>query len=267
MQSQDIKVCLSSRPEQIFENEFGAAARLRLQDLTREDIHTFVSDEILSEMRSSLHIREDERWMMIMGIDTLVDKADGVFLWVSLAIKDQIRGLRNHDNEKQLRERLLILPDKVEDTYARMLGQIDKPYRKEASQSLQLILRNQHVTLLHFILKGCRDLDILLTGHNDLTERRVIEMSRLIRKRIVSTCAGMLEVYEHEDHYMTINDEPQEDEILNLEERFFVSWIHRTALNFMNTSAQGRAFLKVNANAEIFPGLLDFKVLLAQSRL
>ena len=44
VKSSTVKVCLSSRPYQVFDQAFGLSAKLRLQDLTHSDIQKFVID-------------------------------------------------------------------------------------------------------------------------------------------------------------------------------------------------------------------------------
>jgi hypothetical protein len=48
-----VKLCMASRPWNVFRDAFGQEANLRVEDLTYNDIKTFVT----SEMRTSRHLR------------------------------------------------------------------------------------------------------------------------------------------------------------------------------------------------------------------
>ena len=95
--ARDVKVCLSSRPYGIFEEAFGKSCRLKLQDLTRADIERYTFDKIQSLPNvQSLSLRDGEIISRIAW--AIVERADGVFLWVSLAVQDQLEGIRNDDD-------------------------------------------------------------------------------------------------------------------------------------------------------------------------
>ena len=74
---------------------------LKLQDLTESDIRRYVSDSRTLPLESSCLIH-NPRWIT-STIDEIVEKAGGVFLWVKLAVRDQIEGIGNDDSLEQLR--------------------------------------------------------------------------------------------------------------------------------------------------------------------
>lgn len=111
--STSVKVCLSSRPDRSYAEAFDACAKLRLQDLTEPDIRRYVSDKMKSLLRKD---SEDDVSQLL---DSIVKKAQGVFLWVRLLIKTLINGLRNHDSLQQLRTRIESMPSDIEVMYAR----------------------------------------------------------------------------------------------------------------------------------------------------
>jgi hypothetical protein len=69
------------------------------------------------------------------------DRAQGVFLWLEITIKDIIRGARNKDSLQELRARLEITPDTIEGLYEQMLGCL----------MANTILRHPSRTLLDFV--------------------------------------------------------------------------------------------------------------------
>jgi hypothetical protein len=84
--SPKVKICLSSRPWQVFEGVFKNVPKLRLQDLTFDDITKYVNDELLAdEKMQDLYAIEPVEAPKL--VNELVMKSDGVFLWVSLVVK------------------------------------------------------------------------------------------------------------------------------------------------------------------------------------
>lgn len=194
--STGVKVCSSSRPHKAFEDAFGSSAKLRLQDLTYKDIQRYVTDKFqgVPQLESMTTQHEYE---MVKLKEEIVHRAEGVFLWVSLAVKDQIRGLRNEDSPEQLQERLAGLPSEVEGIYLRMLLHIDKPYRQEVSGFLQMALHRPFLTILDLALASYKDLDNMLLSADGFSKRELVLQCQRTRKRIIATCAGLLEVREH----------------------------------------------------------------------
>ena len=178
VRSNAVKLCLSSRPYRMFDQAFGLSARLRLQDLTHSDIQKFVVDRFQGMPQVQSIAVQYSDWHGYITKD-IVARANGVFLWVTLAVKDQIRGLKNGDSLEQLRERLDSLPDEVEGIYARMLGQIEKVYRKEASVFLQMASHSVSRSVLEFVLASQDGLDDMLSSSDSLPERELIAESQL----------------------------------------------------------------------------------------
>lgn len=191
-----VKVCSSSRSHKVFVDAFGPSAKLRLQDLTHRDIQRYVSDKFKSVPQLQSMTSQHEYEMHELK-DEIVTRAEGVFLWVSLAVKDQIRGLRNEDSPEQLQERLACLPSEVEGVYSRMLLQIDKPYRQEASRFLRMALHKPNLTLFEHAIASYKDLETMLLSTDNVSKHELVLLCQRTRKRVIATCAGLLEVREH----------------------------------------------------------------------
>lgn len=189
------KVCLSSRPYKIFEDAFGSSAKLRLQDLTHKDVQRYVEDKFQDVPRLASMISENGYEMNKLK-EEIVAKAEGVFLWVKLAVKDQIRGLRNDDSPEQLQERLACLPSEIEGIYLRMLLQIDKPYRQQASYFLRMALYKPRMSLLEHALASYKELEAMLLSDRNVSTQEIVSLCQRTRVRIITRCAGLLEVHE-----------------------------------------------------------------------
>ncbi|KAK0702208.1 hypothetical protein B0H67DRAFT_650262 [Lasiosphaeris hirsuta] len=111
----NLKICISSRPEPAFKKWLGSCPMLRLQDLTNQDIRDvcsatlvplFAGDDSGSSMTSEASSAETRKLL----VDELAAKAEGVFLWVHLALKSVQRGRSNSDSGDEILQRIRQLP-------------------------------------------------------------------------------------------------------------------------------------------------------------
>ena len=73
-------------------------------------------------------------------VDEIVDKADGVFLWVVLVVRSILLGLANRDEMDDLERRLHELPSKLECLFENILRQRIAPfYKRQSSELFQTI--------------------------------------------------------------------------------------------------------------------------------
>lgn len=325
--SAGVKVCSSSRPHKVFEDALGFSPKLRLQDLTYKDIQRYVNDKFQAVPRLKSMTLED-RYQIDKVKDEIVTRSEGVFLWVSLAVKDQIRGLRNDDSPEQLQERLADLPNEIEDIYIRMLHQIDKPYRQEASCFLSMALRWPGLSVLRHALASYKGLENMLLSADAMSEREVVLLCQSTRKKLITRCAGLLEIIDLTDQDTenestskwisdssdldpeptdadlsdgmsasdsireTVGDSNREkeneqptqkldregsfpasehkitdDKALEVERKTKVTFIHRTAFDFLDFSGPGRDFLEANLSPDFDPQVLSIKMSLGLWRL
>ena len=86
-----VKVCVSSRPWPIFEDAFKSRPSLLLQDLTDNDIRKYVQSELVDNERF-VKLKESEPKSCAELAANIVDRAQGVFLWVRLVVMDLLQG-------------------------------------------------------------------------------------------------------------------------------------------------------------------------------
>lgn len=133
----NIKICLSSRPLLVFKDAFGTLSGLRLQDLSFEDIKQYVGDKLGNNPRyQQLTLGEPEKAPRL--VEEIVNKADGVFIWVTLVVKSLLSGLGKRDGISDLQRRLRLLPSDLEDLYHHMLTRIEPFYQYKASEIFQI---------------------------------------------------------------------------------------------------------------------------------
>lgn len=97
-----------------------------LQDLTRHDMQIYVYDKLGEDHRFRALALKDKRWKDL--IQRIVDKAEGVFLWVHLVVQSLLHGLEDDNDIPDMQERVDILPSDLEKYSKHMLGEIDQVY-------------------------------------------------------------------------------------------------------------------------------------------
>ena len=317
----EIKVCLSSRPHQSFEDAFRLSAKLRLQDLTNQDIQRFVTDRFHEVPQFDSMMKNHEIEMKQLK-DSIVEKANGVFLWVTLAVKDQIRGLRNRDGPEMLQQRLALLPPEIEGVYSRMLHQIDRLYYQEASHFLRMALYGPVMSLLVHALVPYEGLEDMLLSANEVSKQEIDSLCPKVKQRILVTCVGLLEIHQaihsdveseqtnersretdseqrdsgpdddtlasdfdrETDHGFSISQEvePQYSNSTQSDPTSTsgsltrdakslwsssVTFVHRTAVEFLTHSVSGRKFLEGNSSPTFNPQVSFVKGLLGAMKM
>lgn len=137
-----VKVCVSSRPHVTFETAFVRRPSLRLQNLTRDDIRTYIEDRLVKdETIQSLRAREPVETAAL--VEEITQSADGVFLWVYLVVHGLLEGLNNGDDCSDLRRRLRLLPRDLKNLYDHMISRLGEDYKEEAVQFFKLMNASQ----------------------------------------------------------------------------------------------------------------------------
>lgn len=270
-----VKFCLSSRPYSPFKHELGSSPMLKLQDLTEPDIRKYVSDRLEEGPLKAPWIPYSSS-RFEDAVDTIVQKAEGVFLWVRLAVRDQLEGIRNGDDGEQLRERLQILPTEIEEVYCHMLHGIDKVYRKEVAQYIRLALDVEDGwSLFEVALAQHKRIDDILLFSEEISIWDIGQHCNSVGERIAATCKGFLEVrgfdvVQRDERLSVLNipfeqrEELRKIELLHKNTR--VEFLHRTAFDFFNNKEHGKEFLNIHTIASTHPQVSYVKALLAALR-
>ena len=189
-----IKTCLSSRPLLRYEEKLSSSAMLRLQDLTRADIKAYASARLADAEYPASFVAGRHDWIE-HAVDTIVVRAAGVFIWVELAVNNQLEGLHNQDSYQQLQDRLQSFPSELEDIYAGIVHRIDKVYRRECALYLSMALHKNPLLLRQAALSSYNGLDELLKLFPDHAAVNVLELCSSTKRRIDATCKDLLEVH------------------------------------------------------------------------
>ena len=194
-----IKVVISSRPWVVFEDAYGhnLGQKLRLQDFTRPDIEFFVTDKLTEDRHFKELEHSDKRYQSL--VTEIVDRANGVFLWVFLVVQSLRRGLTNSDTVFELQERLRMLPTDLEVYFMHMLNAVEKLYHRQAARLFLMRLATPTslavVTASYFDEKDPNfALSARITETKPWYPAEFDHIQRTASKRVKARCTDLLEI-------------------------------------------------------------------------
>jgi hypothetical protein len=231
----NIKVCVSSRPLVEFGNAFRVLPGLMLHHLTFDDIDIYVRG-MLDGHERMLHLAQSEPERAPQLVTEIVEAADGVFLWVKLAVKSLLQGLRNRDRISDLQMLLRLLPRDLDDFYRLMLRRIPPFYLGHASKLFQIVRASQSIgnlplTTLALYFADEDNPDVAI--HAPIKHLSDVEVELCCEDmdiRMNANCGGLLEISTdsdnlHSDHNLVTR-------ALKISKRK-VLYLHRTVKDFL----------------------------------
>ncbi len=227
------KVCASSRPWTVFLDAFKSisAYSLKLEDLTRGDIRRFVSDKFEQHDQYGQLKAHDTGYEAL--VEEVVNRAQGVFLWVFLVVKDLLEGLTYNDSVQTMRKRLNQFPEDLEDFFQHMIESIPPLYRRQAARTFFITMSAPEPLLLtlHAFLDYIEDdPEFFLRKTQKIEETELLRMHERMRRQLEGRTKGLLEV-------VSISaTEP-------LYNRFSVYFLHRTVKDFLRSSSKVQYFM------------------------
>ncbi|KXX74090.1 Vegetative incompatibility protein HET-E-1 [Madurella mycetomatis] len=126
----NVKLCVSSREHNVFMDAFSPSQRLRLHELTRHDLTTYVKDR-LGGWDKSHQITE--------LADSIVEKANGIFFWVSLVVSEIREQLVDGAGSDLLFAILDDLPMELDALYRHILECLSERNRRKVYQTLAIL--------------------------------------------------------------------------------------------------------------------------------
>lgn len=128
-----VKLCVSSREENVFMNFFADDKRLRLHDLTLPDMRLYVRDKL----------QELDPGFMNRLVGTITEKANGIFLWVALVVKSIRASLEDGCGVDHIETEINLLPDELDGLFQYLLDSIAKSHRTMAYQTFAMLQYSQ----------------------------------------------------------------------------------------------------------------------------
>lgn len=244
----NVKACVSSRPWNEFEQEYGrnpkTADKLYMHELNERDIRRFVSEVFLDDPNFQNH--EDQFDVGQLLIRDIVRDSNGVFLWVYLVVRSFQEGLRDGDSIARLREKLATLPNDLNEYFERILFvDVADSYRAISANMFGVALGaiDRLPLFVYWFLgePGAADPSQLISSDDIqlLTPLTTDKLKRRLEggsKRLSACCKGLLEIQPHAIRHMPLatTDSPpffSFDVLLDLK----VDVMHRTVHDFLLT--------------------------------
>lgn len=124
----NVKICLSNRPLPGFEEAFNAGLGLRLHNLTYHSIRAYAGVQLSDLIQERvLHDKQDGHRAKDI-LDKIVERANGVFLWAVIAVRDVRDGLQGIADLVELAQIVDSLPPELESLFMLMLNRIKPAY-------------------------------------------------------------------------------------------------------------------------------------------
>lgn len=140
-ESQNVKLCLSSRPWAVFQNAFEfAVPNLKLQELTYGDMQQYVSEHLV-QRNSMRFLLEQDPTKSSEFIDSLIKQADGVFLWVRLAVEKILERFARDGGVAGLYHLLSTLPSELDDLFEKLLFKDQTTEELQQAASMYSLMR------------------------------------------------------------------------------------------------------------------------------
>jgi hypothetical protein len=181
---------------EVFRDGFKNYPGFRIQEKTKEEISLFANARLTkhAQMQKLLN-SEDTSDDAMKLINSLLEKAQGVFVWVKLVANVILEGLTDGDELLELQRRLDDLPEELEELYERILTKIKKGQTQQSRLIFDILLRGEGTVglfQLALALKGREAALSCLIKEMSVTEREQIcdHMERIVNSR----CGGLLEI-------------------------------------------------------------------------
>jgi len=235
--SKYIKMCISSRPWNVFESFLGQVPeqKIYIHDLTQADIRNYVESEFKSHSVCSSSAEDDDQLPAL--ISEITNRAQGVFLWVFLVTRLLREGLMNDDSLADLWSRLDNIPTDLESFFKLILESVEPLYHEKQAGSLQLALTANGALrseIYSFQEGECTSEDYALEqGLRVFSPQERQKLNGPLAKRLNARCKGLLEIRNQK-----------------------VDFLHRTVRDFLHTGEMTtflgcRTICHFNANLSI----------------
>lgn len=224
-QSPILKLCVSSRPWNVFETSLGqSSSKIYMHEITHDDILNYTRNRLATHPRWNIAVDGDARRGELL-ISSVTQRTQGVFLWVFLITKLLREGLSNEDTFDELQAFIQSVPPDLEEFFKRILDGVTHVYHEKMAGFLQIAVSAEKPldsVVYHFHENEYRDVDYSVNAPvGSLKFDEVDRIRRRTSKRLDSLTKGLLEKVQDGT----------------------VQFIHRTVRDWLMTAPM-RAYLK-----------------------
>jgi hypothetical protein len=114
-----IRLCVASRPENIFRVHFTDYPGIEIHHHTGEDIRAYAHGRLQVEINARNDVPDRQG---LRGLVTgIIENAQGVFMWVRLVVEELVVAVWEGDSVQELKMLLSTIPTELEDLYVRVV--------------------------------------------------------------------------------------------------------------------------------------------------
>ncbi|KIW25765.1 uncharacterized protein PV07_08919 [Cladophialophora immunda] len=237
--SNKIKICCSSRPENLFQRALEQYPFLRLQDFNYGDIMSHCRKHLSTTRAASFTER-------------IARRADGVFLWAYLVVKE-LSTAAYLDDLEELEQRLEECPSEMNELFIFLIERQDKFYAKHPKPYLRLIdvatRKGMEASLLD-VLVASQEQERLSCNFPDNLDAQFLTSLNAVAENfeasVVARCAGLVEFIEQstDSAHNPFFPETFAHKALARVKKLEAHFIHRSAQDFLVDSESGAALLR-----------------------
>ena len=229
-----LRLCLAGRQENIFKDAFRDCPGFSIHEFTTGDIRRYTERRIQEAMSGKL--TRDSELALSSLIEDIIDKAEGVFLWVKLVNDELVEGLCEGDSIEELRDLLSGIPNELEDLYTRALRRPNRTQTREPAKlkyeryvMFEIVKCRREPFSLYQLLGATL---FLTTGRGTYPELQRLSWDQM-QRRLYSRSAGLLDAPGRS----TDDDQP------------IVQFIHQTVKDYM-TAGEGSTIISQEIKTE-----------------
>ncbi|KAI9719620.1 MAG: hypothetical protein M1812_003391 [Candelaria pacifica] len=203
-----VKICVASRPlDAIDMRQSPTSHGLKVHEWTSKDISRYVivrlSDTLALPGWDYPERKASVKALIERFTEIIIQRAFGVFIWVTIAVNNLISGLQAGDTHEELAVELGKLPSELEalyDNIFRKIKSIKNEYYTETINYLRIVIMAKHRHKFYFAKLTLFELALAADGVEKsleslcctmlLDEKR--EMAQKLKLRLRSRCRGLL---------------------------------------------------------------------------
>jgi hypothetical protein len=195
-----IKICFSSRLYNVFIDEFRECPGFKIHERTQKDVEQVIAERILKSpsIAEILESGDAQTEFLFQQIKyELASRAEGVFLWLKLALDNLLRSHREGESMSHILDRLRSLPDELGQFYQRIIENLQPEHRWETYVMLEAVLRfDGELTAEELCgILACSSVKSLKDTPWELPHPRSEDFAESqLSRRLRSRCGGLLEL-------------------------------------------------------------------------
>ncbi|KAL8369788.1 hypothetical protein RB595_000226 [Gaeumannomyces hyphopodioides] len=135
-----VKLCVSSRPWNVFKDAFDTYPSLKMELFTKPDIKKYVQKR-MAVSRAFQELRCIDASSVKNLESQIVEKAEGIFLWVVLVVERLLVTARDDNNLRTIWKAFQALPRGLDELYSSMRSRLDLARLEQASKMYQILFQ------------------------------------------------------------------------------------------------------------------------------